>query len=98
MSNGKTVIGLRGISKEKERDPNGNNIPAFYRKPEESHKELFGMLRNLKGNTPKYEILCGLIDKVGVFVLPACGGQSLSDWGLTFRNKVVSHLQGSSVQ
>jgi hypothetical protein len=65
MSNGKMVIGLRGISKEKERDPNGNNIPAFYCKTLESHKELFGILRNLQGNTPKYEILCCLTDKVG---------------------------------
>jgi hypothetical protein len=56
MSNGKMIIGLRRISKEK-RGLNGNNIPAFYCIPEESHTELLGILRNLKGNTPKYEIL-----------------------------------------
>jgi hypothetical protein len=43
----------------------------------------------LKGNTPKYETLCCLIDKVAVFVLPACGSQSLSAWCLTFPNNVV---------
>jgi hypothetical protein len=50
-----------------------------------SHKELVGIFRNLKGDTPKYEILCFLFGKVGEFVLPA----SLSDWFLKFQNNVA---------